>query len=111
MIVSDIDSLISKLHRTPDWDDFSHQCVRLRSSAAASAHAKLPALDEETQSKLARSAFQFATASKLTDKMKVEQDREPHIGRLKGTLSDQRELYSVALAQLKQHAAGLGNGS
>lgn len=103
-VVTDIDALLSKLAHDIDWGRFASECDKLRSHAAVSAKTNSSMLDAETMKRLTRSATQFATISNLAMQISTEDGQSQH-ARIRKTLSDQRELYSVALLQAKQHAA------
>ena len=109
-IVVEIDSLLQRiLSDVDDWHRISNDCTKLRSFAAVAKQADEKLLDEETRRRLVRSPTQFLSISQVV--LSPDQpDRSVQLMKIKKVLSDQRELYSVALNQVKQKAAGSGHG-
>jgi hypothetical protein len=108
-MISLISDVVHRLTPDADWKRVSNDCTKLRSDAALCLSDSSPIRDHSVLKKIKGSPQQLAALCEWIDRQ-GDPDSEPiNLARVRKTMSDQLETFTVALNVARQSAAGTQN--
>jgi hypothetical protein len=108
-IVSQIDDLLIRVSHETDRQRASVDLAKLRSKVAVCLNWDSPITDENIRKKILRSSTQISSIAVQLDNHQADPTKSLHIPKINKTLSDQRELYAIALDLAKSNATESSN--
>ncbi|NJS39112.1 MAG: hypothetical protein HC783_08920 [Rhodobacteraceae bacterium] len=108
-IVSQIDDLLIRISHETDRKRASVDLAKLRSKVAVCLNWDSPIADENIRKKILRSSTQISSIAVQLDNNQANPANSVQIPKINKTLSDQRELYAIALDLAKNNATESGH--